>query len=298
MTPKRLTVLGNAAQDTAYRLQALPRPGETIIAQSITQDLGGKGFNQAVAAARAGARPVLVAPVGEDAIADDLARTLAAEAVTDRLIRGSGRSDSAVILVDRHGENTIVSDTGQIEALDFDAVRPLLPLGPHDLLLMQGNLSQAATSAALAHARKAGAMIALNPSPLRPWLAGADIDLLIANRLEAALWSGLPQDAAPTALIGALALPMAIVTLGAEGAMLRIGGDIHIAPAPRIEALDTTGAGDVLAGVFCALLSSGMDPARALRVAVGAASLQTLNEGTLRAMPSRAAIAALIEEGS
>jgi ribokinase len=298
MGPGRLTVLGNAAIDIAYQLDALPRPGETIIALDVSNDLGGKGLNQAIAAARAGARPRLVAPVGDDDVARSIASLLASEGVGNGMVLRKGRSDSAIILIDRHGENLIISDTGQVEALLFEEALPQLPLGPADLLLLQGNLSQATTGMALAHARAAGASIALNPSPLRPWLIDAAVDLLIANRLEAALWTGLLQDSAAEALIGAIQTPMAIVTLGAEGALLRIGNAIHAVPAPKVKPVDTTGAGDVLAGVFCALLIADVEPVRALSIAVQAASQQTLNHGTIRAMPSRATIQSFIDASS
>ena len=293
MRPSRLVVLGNAGLDITHELDALPRPGETVIARRITRDLGGKGLNQAVAAARAGAPVRLVAPVGTDAVADRIRTALAAEGIGDDLIARQGASDTAIILVDRNGENVIVSDTGQVEALHFDEVKEKLVLSPADLLLMQGNLSETTTRAALAHARACGAIVALNAAPLRNWLIGTEADILIANRLEAALWVGGHDDDPPEKLVARIAAPVAIVTLGPQGAILKEGLRLIRRAAPPACAADTTGAGDVLAGVFCAEWIAGAPPEDALALAVAAASRQVTRKGTVSAMPSRDDIARL-----
>ena len=286
--PHLLTVLGNACADAGYRLATLPRPGETVIALSVTGDLGGKGLNQAVAAARAGIIPQFIAPVGRDQVANRIGAALRPDAIDDRdLIRRDGASDTSLILTDRDGENVIVSDTTQSEGVSFDEVTPGLRLTPAHLLLLQGNLSRATTLAAIAAARSAGALVALNAAPMRDWLRHPDVDILIANRGEAAEIARLPATTSPEVILAALSPPIVAITLGAGGCMLRDHGKtIHI-PAPPVAVQDSAGAGYVFAGTFIADWLITGDSAAAARLAVMAASTKVARPGTLSAFPTR-----------
>ena len=289
--PRFLTVLGNACADTGYRLATLPRPGETVIALSVTDDLGGKGLNQAVAAARAGIVPRFIAPVGLDAVADQIGAALRLEGINDRdLIRRDGTSDSSLIMIDRDGENVIVSDTTQAEATSFQEVAQRLLLTQAHLLLLQGNLSQATTLAAVEAARAAGAAVALNAAPMREWLRHPEVDILIANRGEAAEIAGLPVTTAPEVILAALSPPVVAITLGAGGCLLRDHFEtIHIA-APAVAVRDSAGAGDVFAGVFIAEWLITGNSVAAARLAVMAASTKVARPGTLSAFPTRSEI--------
>ena len=289
--PRFLTVLGNACADTGYRLASLPRPGETVIALSVTGDLGGKGLNQAVAAARAGIVPRFIAPVGRDAVADRISAALRLEGIDARdLIRRDGASDTSVILIDRDGENAIVSDTTQAEGAGFQEITRRLMLTQAHLLLLQGNLSRATTLAAVAAARAAGAAIALNAAPMRDWLRHPEVDILIANRGEAAELAGLPATTAPDVILAALSPPIVAITLGAGGCLLRDHFETSHIAAPAVAVCDSAGAGDVFAGVFIAEWLLTGNSIGAARLAVMAASTKVARAGTLSAFPTRSEI--------
>jgi ribokinase len=311
-----LVVLGNAGRDITYQVAALPRAGETIIALRVTNDLGGKGLNQAVAARRAGADLRFIAPVGRDGAADAIRHLLQAEAIDGGdLIMQDGATDSSVILVDDRGENSIVSDTRQAEALSVAELAPVLQLHGGDTLLLQGNLCEATTAAAIALANAAGARVIVNAAPMRPWLPGLPgrIDVLVANLLEAHAWAGvgwgdlgrvdlgradLGTDLGETAPLDTIAerieVPLIVVTLGGAGCRLldRQGVGRTIA-APATAAVDTTGAGDVFTGTFVAEWLATGDPMRAATLAVHAASEKVTRHGTISAFPTAQAIARL-----
>jgi ribokinase len=272
-------VVGNACLDVTYRLDRLPKPGETLIAREVVTDLGGKGLNQAVAARRAGADVRLVASVGSDTTAARIKAALQAEGITDSLISHDGASDDSLLLLDPDGENLIVSNTKRAQALTPSQVESAMDGA--DLLLLQGNLAQETTFQAMKLARAANMKVAVNPSPFQDWFRTMpEADLIIANQGEA--------DA-----LGPLRADIAVVTLGRKGCRLRTAtGEIDIA-APAIHAVASAGAGDVFAGTFIAEWLLSGDPHRSARLAVAAASDKATRPGTLSAFPSRSAIDAL-----
>jgi ribokinase len=292
-----LVVLGNAGGDLIYRVAALPRPGETVIAENAAGDLGGKGLNQAIMARRTGIGVRFIAQVGRDSIAEQIRRRLAAEGIDDGdLIVKDGASDSSAILIDAHGENAIVSDTRQAEALTPEQIVPVLKLGSKNALLLQGNLSRDTTAAAIAEGNAAGATVILNAAPMRPWLSRLPgrIDVLIVNRIEASEWAGAEQRRGLAEVMASIAVPLAVVTLGAEGCRIRGQGGIDCTiPAPQTGAVDTTGAGDTFAGVFAADWLVHGDPTSAARLGVHAASDKVKRNGTVSALPTAATIGLL-----
>lgn len=285
-----LFVLGNAGRDEFFRLARLPGPGETANARDVVFDLGGKGLNQAVAAARAGAAVRFVAPVGDDEAAAEIDARLAAEGIpTGDLLRRTGRSDRSVILVDAAGENLIATDARLAQSLSPADVLPRLKgLGPGDGLLMQGNLPFDTTAAAAGAAKSAGAAVILNPAPFDARFAavGDRVDVLILNVVEAGQWTGAED---PEAAVRLLTQAVAVVTLGARGCLLRAAGGepVRLEP-PAVNAVDTTGAGDVFLGVFAAEWLAGAGAPAAARLALHAASEKVARSGTLSAVPTRA----------
>jgi ribokinase len=285
-------VVGNATLDTLIRLDRFPQPGETIVAHGADEDLGGKGANQAIVAARCGQKVRLLAALGADPPGERIRSALAVEGVIDGLTIWPGPTDRCIIYVDAEGENTIVSLIEAARA--FDPVENIR-LAPGDWLLMQGNLKPAVTRACLRLAKQQGALTALNPSPTYE-TAEYDwrlVDLAIVNRIEAIALggSGDPVEAARVLGAGAVAL-----TLGADGAVL-IGADgMFEAPAPRVEAIDTVGAGDVFCGTLIAARASGREWREALSAAVAAASVSVTRRGVLASFPTRGEMAALLEE--
>lgn len=290
----RVHVVGNLCRDTTLAVARFPVPGETLVAASSAVGLGGKGLNQAVAAARAGAPATLHAAVGS-ADAGALAGALSGEPGLALQLAGldDTPTDTSTILVRGDGENLIVSATACARA--FDPAPGLGPLGRGDVLVMQGNLGLGPTRACLAAGRRAGALTVLNPSPVfedgtPDW---ADVDLTVLNRGELAALTGTDDpDRGALALLARGAGAVA-VTLGPLGALFRSATEAIAAPAPAVAARDTSGAGDVFCGVLAGLLWRGLDRRDALARAVAAASLSVTRAGALASCPSAAEIAAL-----
>lgn len=287
-----LHVVGNVCVDTTFYLDRLPRPGETVNARSATRGVGGKGANQAVAAARTGAAVAFRAALGRDAEADFLKATLADDLPLDRLVVLDKPTDRSSILVDGHGENIIVTAADCAAAFDPSAELASLVKGDH--LLMQGNLGADVTKTCLDAARARGVLTILNPSPLGAALPEADV--VVVNTVEAEALAGLADPAAAARRLSRDGEASVIVTLGARGALLLERGEPRLLPAPEVDAVDTSGAGDVFAGVLSGCLARGLPLVASVTVGVAAAAIAVTRRGTLAACPSRAEIAALIDQ--
>lgn len=283
-----LHVVGNAAIDTIFRVDRFPFPGETIVAQSMAEDIGGKGANQAVVAARAGIPVRLVAAVGDDAAAADLRAQLAAEGVIgDGLRTIAGPTDRSLITVNGAGENTIVSLIGAAQAFDPPAAGALDGLAAGDMVLCQGNLRPEVTVACLERARRAGATTALNPSPVFP-SAGFDwrlADLVVVNRIEAQQLGGADDPGEAARRLHAAGAGAVVVTLGGDGALL-VADEACAVPAPAVAAIDTTGAGDAFCGMLVAMRICGRSWRQALALAAEAAAIAVTRRGVLKAFPT------------
>ena len=288
----RVIVIGNCTVDLSFAVPRFPRAGETLLADEKFVDLGGKGANQAVVAARFGAVTVLAAPLGRDAEGEWAIAKLEAEGFArETLLRGDFSTDQSVIYVKPGGENCIVSSHDAAAAASPDWAANILAryAGPDDILLMQGNLGLDTTLAALKTARQSRMKTLLNPAPiyyrydrLMPWT-----DVVILNEIEAMELGERDDPIAGGQAVHAGGVPYAIVTLGHKGAAL-IGGDDGLLriPAPVVEAIDTVGAGDTLCGAFAAALARGFEIARALRIAIEAASLAVTRKGTQSSFPT------------
>ena len=289
-------VVGNVCVDTSFRLDRLPQPGETLNAAAAGEGLGGKGANQAVAAARTGASVMLWAAVGKDAESDRVETLLAAEISNLRLTRLDLSCDRSVILLDRDGENVIVTAAACAEVFDPLATTDLMATWrPGDMLLMQGNLGSAVTAACLKAAREAGLSTVLNPSPLpaEP-LDLAAVSLLIVNRPEAEALTGEADAERAARQLRATGAENVIVTLGSAGAFVRQASASGLRiPAGDVEAVDASGAGDCFAGTLAGLLAQGASLPDAARLATQAAGVAVGRAGTLASFPSRAELLAL-----
>jgi ribokinase len=294
-------VIGNAAVDSVIRVERLPRPGETIVALGASEDLGGKGANQAVAAARCGANVRLVAAIGSDVLGERIRSNLAREGVlTDGMMTSPYGTDRCVITVDRHGENTILSLIDAARHFDPIAETRIESwIGRGDLVVMQGNLRPTVTRDCLALARSKGATTVLNPSPTS---AAQDydwtlVDLVLVNRGEAVeLAGGEAEDAArELCRKGAGAV---VLTLGADGAAFFSADDTFRAAAPQVIAIDAVGAGDVFCGVLIAANALGRGWRDALAAATEAASVSVTRKGVLASFPSREEMKAILERAA
>jgi len=284
-----IAVLGNAAIDLLFEVETVPRPGQSVAVPGKRRDFGGKGLNQAIAARRAGAFVRLCAAIGEDAHGDAIMARLAAEGIDpSSLLRRPQPTDESLIFVTPGGENAILGVSPPDGAPDPDAVRRFLAgFRRGDLLLVGGNLPAATLEAALRAARRLGIYRILNPPPVA--FAGEKllslVDMLVANAAELRLHGGEEELDRAVSNLQAAGIRRLIVTLGAGGAVLcDENGHIHL-PAPRVEAVDTTGAGDLLLGVLAAGLDRGLPPPIALRRAVAVASFSVGRRGTLTSFP-------------
>lgn len=279
-------VVGSINWDLTLDVADLPRPGETVLASALAYAPGGKGGNQAVAAARAGACVRFIGAVGDDPAGDRLIEHLRAAGVgVDAVIRRHAPSGTAIIVVDAGGENTIVVAPGANSALSVSPTS----IADCDVLLTQLEIPVSTALAAARQARSAGAVVMVNASPAGQdekavaELAGV-ADVVIANEHEARLWPWRSEHF--------------VVTLGARGARyLGVDGEFEV-PAPTVAAVDTTGAGDVFAGVLAASWPAGAGSAdgrrKALRRACAAGALATLVRGAGDCAPDAAAIDATV----
>jgi ribokinase len=290
-----LLVFGSLNADLLFQVEALPRPGETVLCPGYQLAAGGKGANQATAAAKAGAVVRMVGHVGGDSFGQFLREALAAAGVDGAKIATSGQATGiAVIGVDRLAENQIIvasganldSHAGQVDDRE---------LAPGTTVLCQNEIRPEATFALLERAKARGARTMLNLAPAGevPRSVLDALDLLVVNELEAAMAAGARGD--PAVLARDLTLRhglTCVVTLGSRGA-LAIGpaGGYRI-EALAIEAVDTTGAGDAFTGVLAAALDQGQSLPAALRRASVAAGLACTRIGAQTSQPSVAAIEA------
>ncbi|WP_421869702.1 ribokinase [Pararhizobium sp.] len=296
----RVHVVGNVCIDTTFRLDRFPEAGETRNALGHADGLGGKGANQAIAAARTGVPVTLWAAIGRDANGAWIRQMLAGEIGSACLTDLDLPTDRSTVAVDAGGENIIISGVSCAVAFDPITQTGLLDsIEPGDVLIMQGNLAAGVTSACLRAARAKGLTTVLNASPLvagvRPGFE--DVDIVIVNQGEAEALSGLAVASEAAAKILELGARSVVITLGSKGCLLLPGAgvaSIHI-EAPRVAAIDTSGAGDVLCGIFAGCLAKGMHPQRAIHIAVQASALAVTRTGTLSSCPTAKELSTLIE---
>ncbi|HEX4522344.1 MAG TPA: ribokinase [Casimicrobiaceae bacterium] len=296
-----VVVFGSINLDLVTRVPRLPSPGETLIGSGFDSYPGGKGANQALAAARAGSVVRMYGAVGRDAAADSALALLRAGKVDVAGVRAvDATTGCATILVDDAGQNAIVVVPGANEKADPGAV-PDAALTPGAVLLLQQEVPASANAALIARATRAGMRIVLNAAPARPLAREllAMIATLIVNESEAASLGplfGWPAEAggfAAAAAAGVDGLEV-IVTTGAAGAISVRGPEPIRVAAPTVDVIDTTGAGDAFVGAFAAALDAGDDRSKALSVATAAGSLACTKHGAQPALPARDAIDALL----
>ncbi len=282
--------------DLVTRAPRLPKGGETLIGQSFTTVSGGKGANQAVAAARLGAQVSMIGCVGNDAYGEALRGALLAEQIDCQAVSTvDGSSGVALIVVDDSSQNSIVIVPGANGALTAEAIdRFDSVIRAADVLICQLEVPDASVGHALKRGRELGKTVILNPAPAsRPLPADwyASIDYLIPNESEASALSGLSVDsldtaqAAATRLI-ALGAGKVIITLGAQGSLFADGQRFEHFPAPVVKAVDTTAAGDTFVGGFAAALAVGKDEAQAIRFGQVAAALSVTRAGAQPSIPA------------
>lgn len=297
-----IVVVGSMNMDLVIGCQRFPAPGETLLGGPFATHAGGKGANQAVAAARAGARVSMIAAVGADPYGAQLCDALRAEGVAvDHVVARAGeRTGVAVITVDQAGENTIIVAPGANSTLTPADIRDRREaIAAADLCVMQLEVPLESIAAAAAVAREAGGLTVLNAAPARrlPTELLTTIDMLIVNRVEAAQLALDAADAqraaSPEALIDrllALGVGEVVLTLGRDGAVYSDGRSLYEQPAFPVRAIDSTAAGDAFAGALATARSEGAAPREALRFAAAAGALAVTRAGAQPSLPRRADI--------
>ncbi|MFV5996425.1 ribokinase [Streptomyces sp. NPDC056231] len=289
-----ITVVGSVNRDFVLTVEGLPHPGETVLARHFVEGVGGKGANQAVAAARLGSRVRLVARVGADAAA--ILDALASEGVDVDAVRSDERATTgiAAVVVDGAGENTIVVNPGANADLGVQDLPSRLVRSTGEVVVVQNEIAPEVVDLAVLRAREQGGVVVLNPAPARPidTRVLAAVDVLVPNLGELASLLGTDRPATVDEVRGLLeraALPCraVVVTLGADGAILKEAhstNTTHI-PAPFVEAVDTVGAGDTFCGALADALGRGTDLPAAVERAVRAASHAVTGLGAQASMP-------------
>jgi ribokinase len=291
-----IAVFGSINLDLIFPLPHIPRSGETVLGPAIRIEPGGKGANQAVAAARDGAQVVMAGAVGQDALAEGALRLLRQAGVDlSRIVTTGASTGCAAIAVDPDGANAIAVGSGANLHARADQVEDAL-LGPDTVLVLQMEVPAAETAALIMRARALGCRIVLNLAPAAPLPDAAlrAVDLLVVNETEAAWLAGhLGCGADSAALHAALGVGV-IRTLGGDGLEATTAAGPHRLPARPITAVDTTAAGDCFVGVLAAALDRGAGLSQALARATAAAALCCTRPGSQGSLPTAAEIDAFV----
>lgn len=301
VTRTGVAVVGSANMDIVFTVDRIPRPGETLLADSAARYPGGKGLNQAVAAARAGAATTFIGAIGADDNGTALGRTMTEAGIDTAFLRRvrpevgaevGVETGQAFIVVDGSGENTIIVASGANATVTELTGEDRALLERASVVLMQLELPVAVVEEAARVAHFAGAVVMLNAAPAQALPAGllGELGVLIVNEHEARIVGG-SEDLATASAVLAAGVDRLVVTMGAEGSVLyEAGVEVARVAAPRVVALDSTGAGDTFCGAMAAALADGRGFADAAAFASVAAALSVQRLGAVPSIPTRAEI--------
>ncbi|MCL6653071.1 ribokinase [Agrobacterium rubi] len=300
-----VSILGIFVADTAYLAPRMPAIGETITGSGFSVGPGGKGSNQAVAVARAGANVTFISKIGRDTFGDLALKTYEQAGVTTKLtILDDQPTGAAFIYVnDTTGDNAIIVYAGAAGTIDVSDVEAACDTIAQSAVFVT-QLEQPARAAhrALEIARNAGVTTIFNPAPAEAFPAEiySLCDFIVPNETEAAALVGFPLDTLDDAkragdVLLSRGVGVALITLGARGVLFHaVDQSVHVPAMPHGPAIDTTGAGDAFVGGFAAALSRGVAPLEAVRFGCATAGIAVTRRGTAPAMPTLAEIEALL----
>jgi ribokinase len=298
-TEPAVVVVGSLNLDLIVNVAALPGRGETVVGTSVQLSPGGKGANQAAAAASLSTSVTMIGRVGDDSSGGVLVDDLRSRGVDVSGVATSGQptGTATVVVEDASGENLIVVARGANGALVADDVT-VAAVASAQVVLVQLEIPLAAVSAAVSHA---AGLVVLNPAPPidLPDELLSRVDVLVPNEWELARLAGRsPSDDSPSSvaeLVRAVTSREAVVTLGARGALVvASSGDVSLVAPPEVTVVDTTGAGDCFCGALCVALARGDELVDAARYAVVAGALSTTGVGARGALPTDADIRAVL----
>lgn len=297
--PPLIVVLGSLNMDLVVRVAQAPAAGETLLGRSIATIPGGKGANQAVSCAREGARVRMIGCVGDDAHGQALRNALQRDGIDTAALRTdpSEPTGTALVMVEDSGQNRIVLIAGANGRVEIDAAALRRQLQGADFLVAQFETPMPQVEHAIAVAHQTGCKVLLNPSPVQAiaeptWRR---IDTLVVNEIEAQTLSGLPaagplEAAAAGRALRARGPARVVVTLGALGAVAVDADGARHHPAPKVQAVDTTAAGDTFLGALAVALAEGRSFDEAVRLGIRAAALCITQPGAQPSIPQRDAV--------
>ncbi len=297
MNSKKIVVVGSCNTDMVVKSDRLPVPGETVLGGAFMMNPGGKGANQAVAIARMGGNVTFISKTGNDLFGRQSVEMYGDEnIVTDYIFSDQHLpSGVALIMVDRNGENCIVvasGANGSLSPKDIEKARNVIENA--DILLMQLEVPMDTVEYAAKLAHEKGIKVVLNPAPAA-FLSNELLKCLYAvipNKTEAEMLSGIKVSDLETAkqaadIIAAKGVDKVVITLGSKGALIKDGDVYSFIPADKVEAVDTTAAGDTFCGAFCVGISEGLSIEDAVKMATKAAGITVTREGAQAAIPYR-----------
>jgi len=308
MKSNKVIVVGSYNVDMTITTDVFPQAGETVIGKNLIYGHGGKGANQAVAAARSGAQTTLLAKVGIDQNGEQAINTLALEGInTEHIQKTAGiPTGMASITVNARGENTIVVASGanwQLSALEIEKELGNIPAA--DILLTQLETPLESVSTAIRVAREKDITVILNPAPAQPLPAEllSNVDIITPNRIEAEMLTGISITDDRSLLKAAEVLhsygiDLVLITLGTDGVFVSEPGKSKLIPAIKVAAVDTVGAGDVFNGVLAAHFSDIETVESVVSLAIVAAGLSVTRTGAQTAIPDLETIEAYQQQHS
>jgi len=303
MQLKKIVVVGSCNTDMVIKADRLPVPGETILGGTFFMNPGGKGANQAVAASRMGGNVTLISKTGNDVFGKQSVMLYTAENIKTDFIVSDPKHPSgvALITVDSSGENCIVVASGANAFLNTsDIDKASAEIEGSDLILMQLEIPIETVEYVAEIAYKKGIKVILNPAPARALSNNLlkHLYVIIPNKSEAEILSGIKVSDIESAkqaadIISAKGVAIVVITLGSQGALIKEYSDYHFVEAFKVEALDTTAAGDTFCGSFCVGLAEGRSILDAVKLAARAAAITVTRMGAQASIPYRSELSSL-----
>jgi len=289
---KKILVIGSSNTDMTIKAARIPAPGETILGGDFKMGPGGKGANQAVAAARLGGNVTFVCKVGRDLFGENAVRGYEKEGIdTSHILYSEKPSGVALIMVDASGENVISvapGANGDMTVEDIRSMRDIIISA--DYLILQLEIPVAAVLEAAKIAHNAGVYVILNPAPATklPEEIFGYLSLITPNQTEAALMTGIKEDIdAAMNKLSLMGVKNILFTLGSKGSAVWTGSEALIVPAQKVNAVDATAAGDTFCGALCVAMSEGLSLKDAAEFATKASALTVQKMGAQESIPHR-----------